>query len=284
MKAFARMKRAARRTREAFAKLQDSLAFAALGTALRNAFPHAPPRDELHRLADLIAPSPPAEGIVVDVNKETGIVTVDFSLPIPAETRIEATFTLDPEPEPAPSSHMADAALYAMRAVKRCAGCGEHWPCSDSKRTDILPEMRARHYVAQQHMPPRELCSYCNMLGGRDRCAFCCAFLSDLGERVPAMPACTYCRNEATAEDLCPTHAQHWARTRGLIAALSLPDRRGDDGVFRRPRIVVADAGEWHEVTAAWFDSKSVTVMYSTGSIVRPLSLGAPMWREEVQS
>jgi hypothetical protein len=29
-----------------------------------------------------------------------------------------------------------------------CAECGEYWPCSDSKRTDIRGDIRARHYVA----------------------------------------------------------------------------------------------------------------------------------------
>lgn len=28
-----------------------------------------------------------------------------------------------------------------------CGECGEYWPCSDSKRTDILPTLRARHYA-----------------------------------------------------------------------------------------------------------------------------------------
>lgn len=32
-----------------------------------------------------------------------------------------------------------------------CAGCGEPWPCSDSKRTDIIPLERAKHHVARDH-------------------------------------------------------------------------------------------------------------------------------------
>ena len=31
--------------------------------------------------------------------------------------------------------------------VVRCAGCGEAWPCSDSKRRDISGRERAKHYV-----------------------------------------------------------------------------------------------------------------------------------------
>jgi hypothetical protein len=32
--------------------------------------------------------------------------------------------------------------------MAKCAGCGEPWPCSDSKRTDIRGEERAKHHVA----------------------------------------------------------------------------------------------------------------------------------------
>lgn len=32
--------------------------------------------------------------------------------------------------------------------MAKCAGCGEAWPCSDSKRTDIRGEERAKHHVA----------------------------------------------------------------------------------------------------------------------------------------
>lgn len=37
--------------------------------------------------------------------------------------------------------------------TKRCAGCGEEWPCSDSKRADIRPDLRARHFVAMAADP-----------------------------------------------------------------------------------------------------------------------------------
>lgn len=34
-----------------------------------------------------------------------------------------------------------------------CAQCGEPWPCSDSKRTDIRPLERAKHHVAETQEP-----------------------------------------------------------------------------------------------------------------------------------
>ena len=34
----------------------------------------------------------------------------------------------------------------------KCAGCGERWPCSDSKRTDIKGGERAKHFIQQ---PPK---------------------------------------------------------------------------------------------------------------------------------
>lgn len=32
-----------------------------------------------------------------------------------------------------------------VREQATCAECGEYWPCSDSARTDIRPDLRARH-------------------------------------------------------------------------------------------------------------------------------------------
>ena len=39
---------------------------------------------------------------------------------------------------------------YQLRLLppgKRCRECGEDWPCSDSQRTDIRPDIRALHCV-----------------------------------------------------------------------------------------------------------------------------------------
>lgn len=46
-----------------------------------------------------------------------------------------------------PDLHAAVQRLDQMVSRQRCAECGEAWPCSDSKRTDIRGEIRAKHHL-----------------------------------------------------------------------------------------------------------------------------------------
>lgn len=39
--------------------------------------------------------------------------------------------------------------LQNVIGAQRCAHCGENWPCSDSQRHDIRPELRAQHSIAR---------------------------------------------------------------------------------------------------------------------------------------
>jgi hypothetical protein len=47
----------------------------------------------------------------------------------------------------------------------KCAGCGEYWPCSDSKRRDIRPVLKARHYKQPKQ---RFHCDSCGASNERD--------------------------------------------------------------------------------------------------------------------
>lgn len=47
----------------------------------------------------------------------------------------------------------AEVALNAQEndeQADRCNGCGEQWPCSDSKRTDISGVERAKHFIGSR--------------------------------------------------------------------------------------------------------------------------------------
>jgi hypothetical protein len=43
------------------------------------------------------------------------------------------------------------AQIVKQRRRGNCGECGERWPCSDSRRTDIAPWIVAHHYKGDRH-------------------------------------------------------------------------------------------------------------------------------------
>lgn len=49
--------------------------------------------------------------------------------------------------DPLPSDPIKSEALRSILLQEKRCVCGENWPCTDSRRTDIRPDIRASHYV-----------------------------------------------------------------------------------------------------------------------------------------
>lgn len=114
-----------------------------------------------------------------------------------------------------------------------------------------------------------------------DAASYALHHVSEHRATVQPMPSCSYCRNEATTDDLCDVHAEHWSRTQGMLAMLSRPPMRMPDGSERRTKVEVQVDDAWHAVTACWFDADKLVVHFEGGKIERPTKLGAPAWRAE---